>query len=321
VVRVQHAWLGSVPTTRRERHYGDRVVRCFVERPRNFYHLLTDAAARNPEGEAIVCGSERLNYSELLGAVEQCAAGLEAAGVGKGDRVAMLLGNGIPFPIIMFATLRIGAIAVPLSTREQTQGLAFMLDHSGARLLVYDANLADRLPGPAATPALVRRVPGEPEASYTAVRLLARASGGTAAEVEEEDTAIVLYTSGTTGRPKGAMLSHLGICHSAMHYECCMGLKASDRAVAAVPMSHVTGVIALVAAMVRAAATLIVMPVFSAGEFLALAARAHDAFADGAGDVQSVPARPDIRRGEVFDLAPWRLWRCANGPSDDRTVC
>lgn len=61
------------------------------------------------------------------------------------------------------------------------------------------------------------------------------------AAVDEEGTAVILYTSGTTGRPKGAMLSHLGICHSAHHYECCIGLDAQDRAVVAVPMSHVTG--------------------------------------------------------------------------------
>jgi O-succinylbenzoic acid--CoA ligase len=93
------------------------------------------------------------------------------------------------------------------------------------------------------------------------------------ASVDEEDTAIILYTSGTTGRPKGAMLTHLGICHSAMHFEYCMGLTARDRATVAVPMSHVTGVIALIATMVRAAATLIVMPAFKAADFLALAAR------------------------------------------------
>lgn len=301
---VQRAWLGSVPTTRHERHYGDRVVRCFVERPRNAYHLLTDAAARNPEGEAIVCGSKRLNYRELMGAVERCAAQLEAAGVGKGDRVAMLLGNSILFPIIMFAALRIGAIAVPLSTREQTQGLAFMLAHSGAKLLAYDANLAARLPAPATTPVLVHRIAVEPEASCIAVRLLERASGGEAAEVEEEDTAIILYTSGTTGRPKGAMLAHLGICHSAMHFECCMGLKATDRAVAAVPMSHVTGVIALVAAMVRAAATLIVMPVFSAGEFLALASRERMTHS------LMVPAMYNLcLLDRTFDEARYSTWR------------
>ena len=69
------------------------------------------------------------------------------------------------------------------------------------------------------------------------------------------------------------MLTHLGICHSAMHYEYCMGLTAHDRALVAVPMSHVTGVIALIAAMTRAAAALIVMREFKAAEFLKLAAR------------------------------------------------
>ena len=273
MAQLERAWLGSVPVMRYERHFGDRLMRCFPARPGNAFHLLSEAARRNGEGEALVCGEERLTYRQLLATVEACAAGMAAAGIGQGDRVAMLLGNGIPFPVVLFATLRLGAIAVPLSTREQTQGLAYMLDHAGAKLLVHDAELAERLPPKDATPDLVQRVAVAAPASYRDFALLAEPSGVAAAEVEEEDTAILLYTSGTTGRPKGAMLTHLGICHSAMHYEACMGLNASDRAVAAVPLSHVTGVIALIAALARAAGTLIVMPAFKASDFLALAAR------------------------------------------------
>src|SRR5262245_45943389 len=273
LAQVERAWLGSVPPMRYEQHFGDRVMRCFLERPSNAFHLLREGARKNGDGEALVCGEERLTYRQFLATVAACAAEMAAAGIGQGDRVAMLLGNGIPFPVVLFATLRLGAIAVPLSTREQTQGLAYMLNHAGAKLLVYDAELADRLPSKAATPDLVQRVPVVAQASYRDFALLAEPSGVAAAEVEEEDTAILLYTSGTTGRPKGAMPTHLGICHSAMHYEACMGLSASDRAVAAVPLSHVTGVIALIAALARAAGTLIVMPAFKASDFLALAAR------------------------------------------------
>ncbi|HJU31759.1 MAG TPA: AMP-binding protein, partial [Hyphomicrobiaceae bacterium] len=269
----ERAWLGSVPAMRHEQHFGNRLVRCFAERPRNAYELLASAAARRPDGEALVCGNERLTYREFEGAVARCAAGLTAVGIAKGDRVAMLLGNGIAFPILLFAALRIGAIAVPMSVREQSQGLAYMLRHCGARLLVCDADVAERVPDPVAVPHLMRRVLIEPGASYRDMALLADAPGGAPAMAEEEDTAIILYTSGTTGQPKGAMLAHLGICHSALHYECCMGLNSGDRAIAAVPLSHVTGIVALIVAMVRAAATLIIMPAFKAGDFLRLAAR------------------------------------------------
>src|SRR5262245_1380030 len=304
MVRLQRGWLGSVPPMRYERHYGDRLLRCFVERPKNAFQLLGDAEARNPDGEALVCGRERLDYRELATAVAQCAAGLEAAGVRKGDRVAMLLGNGIAFPVVLFAALRLGAIALPLSTREQTQGLTFMLTHAGAKLIVYDADLADRLPAPAATPDLIARVAVDPQASYRSLPLLRPESGTLPAVVDEEEAAIILYTSGTTGRPKGAMLSHLGICHSALHYEACMGLTSRDRAVVAVPMSHVTGVIALIAAMVRVAAALIVMPAFKARDFLELAAN------EGMTHSLMVPAMYNLCLLDPgFDPARHSTWR------------
>ena len=136
--------------------------------------------------------------------------------------------------------------------------------------------------------------------------------------MHEEDTAIILYTSGTTGRPKGAMLTHLGICHSAMHYEYCMGLTARDRALVAVPMSHVTGVIALIAAMVRAAAALIVMREFKAAEFLALAARERMTHS------LMVPAMynlclldPAFERG---DYSAWRVGGYGGAPMAPATI-
>jgi long-chain acyl-CoA synthetase len=311
-------WLGRVPAMRHERHYGDRVMRCFAERPRNAYDLLADAAARHPDGEAIVCRSERLTYRELAEAVAHCAAGLAAAGIGPGDRVAMLLGNGIVFPVVMFAALRLGAVAVPISVREQTRGLAHMLAHAGARILVHEAALVERLPEPAATPDLVHRIAVDPDAPWTALPLLASDGDAAPAPVHEEDTAMLLYTSGTTGRPKGAMLTHLGICHSAMHFECCMGLTAADRALVAVPMSHVTGVIALIAAMVRAAAALIVMREFKADAFLDLAARERMTHS------LMVPAMYNLcLRDPGFaarDLSAWRIGSYGGAPMAPATI-
>jgi len=317
VAGVERAWLGTVPRMRYERHYGDRIVRCFSQRPASAYDLLRDAAARKPGGEAIVCGRERLTYRQLETAVGQCAAGLEAAGIGKGDRVAILLGNGLPFPVVLFAALRIGAIAVPLGLREQTAGLTYMLAHSGAKLLVYDAGLANRLPASAETPTLAHRIAVEAEAPYTALPLLAK-SDIAPATLRPEDTAIILYTSGTTGRPKGAMLTHLGICHSVLHYECCMGLTASDRAVVAVPLSHVTGVIALLAAMVRAAATLIVMPIFKATDFLELAARermTHSLMVPAMYNLCLLDPAFDARR-----YATWRVGGYGGAPMPPATI-
>ena len=264
-------WLGPVPAMRYERHYGQRVIRCFRDRPANAYDLLADAARRNRDGEALVLGRERVSYGGFEDLVRRCAAGLAAAGIGKGCRVAMLLGNGLAFPVVMFAALRLGAIAVPISIREQTDGLAYMLNQCGATLLVHDADLSPRLPEADAVPLLTRRVAVDPGAPIAALSLIGDTGDAAPVEVDEEDTAIILYTSGTTGRPKGAMLTHLGIIHSVMHFEICMALTSADRAVVAVPMSHVTGVIALIGAMVRAAATLIIMPAFRASEFLALA--------------------------------------------------
>ncbi len=265
------SWLGPIPALRHERHYDGRVVPCFAERPASVNAMLAEALARNAKGEALVCGDARLDYVQLDDATARLAGGLRGLGVKTGDRVALLLANSAEFVIALLGIIRLGAIAVPLNVRESPRELAFVLADCGACALIHDAGLATSLPSADDTPALRHRVvvgTTEGAISFDALRT---SSAHAPAEVAEEAVAAILYTSGTTGRPKGAMLTHLGLVHAAMIYEACMGLTARDRSVAAVPLSHVTGLTAGIAAMLRAAGTLLVMPAFKADAFLALA--------------------------------------------------
>ena len=156
-------WLGTVPAMRSEQHFDGRVLRCFSARPKSSYALLAEAVTANPNGEALVCGEERYSYLLLEQLVIGWANALADLGVGRGDRVALLLGNGIPLPAVVFAALRLGAIAVPISIREQTPGLAYMLAHCGAKVLVHEADLAARLPPTSDTPQLRHRIALSPD--------------------------------------------------------------------------------------------------------------------------------------------------------------
>lgn len=270
-----------VPPLQRERHFGDREVLSFAERPRHLNAMLQRAVARHGAGEALVCGSLRWTHAELGARVQRLASGLAAQGIGRGDRVALWVGNRPEFMLVLMAVQHLGAIAVPVGTREQGAGLAYMLGQCGACALVFDADLADRLPPWDATPALRLRVaiapPGGGGAPVDAVPLEGLLAHHLppidAAEPAEDDVAVILYTSGTTGHPKGAMLTHFNIVHSAMHYEACMGLTAQDRSMLAVPASHVTGLIAILIAMLHVGGCTLVMPAFKADDFIALAER------------------------------------------------
>jgi long-chain acyl-CoA synthetase len=259
------------PAMRHEAVYGDRIVRCFVERPDSMHALLERAVADHGDGDAVVCGAQRWRYRQLDAEVARIAAGLAAQGVVAGERVVMFMSNRPEFVAVLFALQRIGAIAVPIGEREQKPGLAYMLQQCGACAIVFDAALAERVPDPQDVPALRLRIAAAGEVDG-ALSLDALGRSGEApvaiAAVQSQDTALILYTSGTTGRPKGAMLSHLNVAHSVRHYEACMGVRAGDRSALAVPASHVTGLIAVIAAMVHVGGAIVILPEFKAAAFL-----------------------------------------------------
>jgi len=304
-----------------EVHFTDRHMRCFSERPRSVDQLLREAVARNGGGDAVVAGDVRLSYRDLDATVNRIASNLSALGIAPGDRVALVLGNSAEFIQVLMAAIRIGAIAVPVNVREQTPEFAYILNHCSARLLVHDAAVAGRLPKSQDLPDLVHRysVGHVTDGARSFDDLLADPGPPPpVCETGEEDIAVILYTSGTTGRPKGAMLTHFNICHSVMHFEMCMALTREERSVLAVPASHVTGLVANILTMIRVAGCNLVLPQFDAEAFLELAVRERMTH------TLIVPAmynlcllRADF---EKFDLGCWRIGGYGGAPMPEATI-
>jgi long-chain acyl-CoA synthetase len=316
--------LAASPKSRREAHYGNRVVPCFVDRPATVLHMFEATVAANPEGEALVCGERRWSWREVERDVALCAAALAERGIAQGDRVALLVGNRAEFVLALFAILRLGATAAPLSTRYQTPEIAFALNDCGVSLLIYEADLAPRLPAADQVRGVRKRVVvGEAEVARLDQaepwQALMQARGAPLPKRgQEEDTAIILYTSGTTGQPKGAMLTHLSLISSALVFQHCFALSAADRSIAAAPLAHVTGIVVNILSMLACGGTLIILPEFKAPAFLALAERermTHTLLVPAMYNLCLLAADFAER-----DLSAWRIGGFGGAPMPEPTI-
>jgi acyl-CoA synthetase (AMP-forming)/AMP-acid ligase II len=309
----------SIPAMQLQARFGERVVPAFGERPQNIWAMVSEAASTNPDGEALVCGVRRMTWRDVAQQSAGIAAGLRNMGVQSGDRVALLLGNRIEFVLAMFAATHLGAVTVLLGTRQQKPEIAHVLADCGAMLLIHEATLSDRLPDARDIPDLKYRISVDDAGGASAFSDLAgHAPLQAPAEVGEEDIAMILYTSGTTGRPKGAMLAHCNVIHSAMIYQACMELTPADRSIAAVPLAHVTGVIANIMSMVRCAGTLIIVAEFKAADYLKIAAR------ERATQTIMVPAMYNLcllqADFDCYDLSAWRIGGFGGAPMPIATI-
>ena len=303
---------------RLESHYGDRIVSCFAQRPSSLNGLLAQAYAANPGGDAIVFNDERISWTQLRERVAVLAAGLKANGVGRGDRVSMMIGNRTEFVICFYALSQLGAVLLPVSTRYKAPEVAYATNDAGAIMFIGDAAYAADFPARGDVPAVKAVfVLGEttqalPEGARPFTDLLGLPALAEVAEMEEEETCAILYTSGTTGKPKGAVLTHLGVVHSSIVFREIFSLTAADRSMAAVPLAHITGLVANVTAMAACAGTLIILPEFKAAKFLKLAE------AERMTHTLIVPAMyslmlldPEL---EKYDLKAWRVGGSGGAP-------
>lgn len=255
--------------------------------------LTTEAALRRaatlaPGLEAVVGADGRITFGALAAEVASVRAALAAAGVRRGDHVAVCLGNGGRWVSLFLAIGSLGAVTVPVNTRFRADEIAYTLRQSRSKLLFvadrflkndFVAMLRQICPGidtalpDAALPALESVVVlGDevPEAARSWKDFMAAADGPVKPDCSPDDVLLIQYTSGTTSRPKGVLLTHRSMCANAYFSGVRTGLRSGDRFHSVRPFFHVAGTTLSILSCVQHAATLVTMERFEAGEALRL---------------------------------------------------
>ncbi len=295
-----------------ELHRG-RLVTCYADRPATVQAMLEASFSGNAGRPAVIDGEMRPTYAELAQRSAAIAAGLAATGVRAGDRVAVMLDNGLDAVLSVAAIARLGAILVPLGTRLRAPEIAYILGDSEPAAVIHGAPFGLELAGAGAAQDFCL------DTSSPAWRTLGE---GTAppppAAAEEDDIFAILYTSGTTGQPKGAMLTHLNVVHSCLHWQEVHRVGPDDRTLLCVPWSHVTGLCGVLLPFLHAGGTIVMMAEFKRRRFL------ERAQAERITHALLVPAmynlcllEPDLA---TFDLSSWRIGAFGGAPMPGPTV-
>jgi len=185
---------------------------------------------------AVIDGEIRLTYAELEARCARAAGWLRAQGVGPGDRVALLLANRSAYLELVFAAARVGAIAVPINTRLAAPEIAQLLGDCTPRVLCHEDDLAERL--------AVAAIPDGTRCASASEFEAAAERATPSAEIQAvspDDPMILMYTSGTTGVPKGALLPHRKTLFNSLNAQLFFELTGSDRVLTVVPLFHSFG--------------------------------------------------------------------------------
>jgi long-chain acyl-CoA synthetase len=233
----------------------------------NLASLLTESAGQTPDAPAIRLGEVELSYGELDERSARLATLLRERGIEQGDRVGVMLPNVPEFPVAYYGVLRAGAIVVPMNVLLKRREIAFYLEDSGAKaLLAWHGFAAEAREGAAEAGA----EPIEVEPAAFAATLAELEPSPDLADTAEDDTAVILYTSGTTGKPKGAELTHANLARNAdVSARTTSEIGAGDVVLGALPLFHSFGQTVAMNASLSVGACLTLVPKFDPGEALA----------------------------------------------------
>ncbi len=289
-------------------------------RPRTIPETLQQAADVYGDDEALVDATTRLSFRDLAERVDLAARALVASGIERGDRVALWAPNSAAWVITSFAVYTIGAVLVPLNTRYRGEEAGHVLRTSRARLLfaVTDllgsdlvALLADEPVLDALEEIVVLEGPPRPGCT-TLTEFSARATDAHGPEVErrraavaEDDASDIIFTSGTTGKPKGAVLGHGASVRTYLAWSELVGLQRGDRYLVVYPFFHTAGLKSGVLACVLRGATILPHAVFDVLPVMERVASERITTLPGPPTVfQSILNHPDFAS---FDLSSLRL--------------
>ncbi len=236
--------------------------------------ILAESATRHADRTAVVLGDLRLTYAQLWGHAKQYAAVLREKGIEPGDKVALLLPNTPHFPLAYFGTLALGGVAVPVHALLKAEEIQYVLEDSGAKALVCAAPLlGEGAKGAELAGVPVLAVMDGGDATLERLDTLALEATPIEALVprEPDDTAVILYTSGTTGTPKGAEITHLNVTMnvvaSAMHS---FDIDESDVVLGCLPLFHTFGQTCCMNTAFYVGASVVMLPRFDGTQALEL---------------------------------------------------
>jgi long-chain acyl-CoA synthetase len=274
----------------------------------NLAQNLLDTATKEGPHPALRMDDAHLSYDEFRDAALRAAAGIRSRGVEPGDRVGMVLPNVLSFPIVFYGALMAGAIVVPMNPLLKAREVEYYLRDSGARLVVTGEQSAEPVTEAASTVGIdaVTVGPALPDA------LLADEPLDALVDRADDDTAVILYTSGTTGQPKGAELTHAGLNSNARTtQETLLEGSPDDVIMGCLPLFHVFGLTCSLNAGVLAGSLLTLIPRFDGGKALSVVER------DGVTVFEGVPTMFSamLHQPDAADRDMSSLRLCVSGGS------
>ena len=275
----------------------------------NLARILTEAAESNPDGIAVKLDDTELSFAALNEGAARMAGVLREKGIEPGDRVGVMLPNVPYFPVAYYGVLRLGAVVVPMNVLLKARETGFYLSDPEAKALIAWSDFGEAAEA-GATEAGAEYIPVKPGEFE---QLLGAAEGvSEVAERAADDTAVILYTSGTTGKPKGAELTH-----SNLHRNCTIagselgGFGPEDKLLGALPLFHSFGQTCTLNAGIAHQAMLSMIPRFDPAKALEIIQR------DGITVFQGVPtmytAMLNVPDRDSYDVSSLRL--CMSGGS------
>lgn len=243
-----------------------------AQRTVNLWGFLEDAARRFPAKPAVVCARGDSPYARLRDRAAAFAGGLYALGVRKGTRVAVLSENSIDWVESVFALMRLGAVCVPLNWRLTAAEIHAHTCHAGVAVLLFSRALADMVPWSADGLQHTVCIDGACSGTPLTGAGLREHGTGPAAAVSPQDPSCIIYTAGTTGSPRGVVLTHGIQTWNTLNYTAACGYGPGDVELAPTPLFHAS-TFGRLFTYVFNAATAILCPSFDPGECLDLVAR------------------------------------------------
>lgn len=286
----------------------------------NVSELLARNARKYPLQEAVIDGAVRLTYQQLDQTVTCLAHQLLSLGVEKGDKVVLYSLNCKEFLYVYFAVLRVGGVIVPINARLTANEIDYILDHSDAKLMVAHEALFEAVKELPTRHQMTWVKTGEAVDTWLSLDQLIRDGNTTPIECEltEDDEATILYTSGTTGKPKGVLFTYRSLLTVATMICIEMKVESASRFLHMMPLSHSAPLHLFLLAGTYVGATHVVCPTFTPDLLLQLASRERITHFFGAPIAYLLTANhPEI---DQYDLSSIQYWLYGGAPLGQQEV-